>query len=113
MYVALFYEGERLSLNRVARQMAAECRLYLAVAVGWSMSARQDRHPMPKAILMSNGQRGERNPVILHCDCGAQFTRGLSCFCARPSPSPVLGVTCLFILGDSTTRECVGGLEKQ
>jgi putative transposase len=135
MHEELFYEGESLSLNRVARLMAAEGLqgipqrrawrrkgsgsrpiavsnhlerdfsaaapnerwvtdityirtgegwLYLAavidlynnVVIGWSMSARQDRQLVLKAVLMAIWQREDNSPVVLHSDRGTQFTSG-------------------------------------
>jgi putative transposase len=60
----------------------AEGWLYLSVVVdlfsgrvvGWSMSARQDRHLVLQAVLMALWQRKDRSPVILHSDRGCQFT---------------------------------------
>jgi putative transposase len=48
--------------------------LYSGVVVGWSMSARQDRHLVVQAVLMAVWQRPNRTPVILHSDRGCQFT---------------------------------------
>jgi len=60
----------------------AERWLYLCVVidlfggkvVGWSMSTRQDRQLVLRAVLMACWQRPGRRPVILHSDRGAQFT---------------------------------------
>lgn len=42
--------------------------------VGWSMSTRQDRQLVLKAVLMACWQRPGRKPVVLHSDRGTQFT---------------------------------------
>jgi len=42
--------------------------------VGWSMSTRQDRQLVLRAVLMACWQRPNREPVILHSDRGTQFT---------------------------------------
>jgi len=60
----------------------AERWLYLCVVldlfggkvVGWSMSTRQDRQLVLRAVLMACWQRPGRRPVILHSDRGTQFT---------------------------------------
>lgn len=61
----------------------AEGWLYLCVVidlwggkvVGWSMSTRQDRQLVLKAVLMASWQRPNRNaPLVLHSDRGTQFT---------------------------------------
>ena len=42
--------------------------------VGWSMSVRQDRQLVLRAVLTACWQRPHRKPVILHSDPGTQFT---------------------------------------
>jgi len=48
--------------------------LYTKLAVGWSMSHRQDRQLVLQAVLMALWQRKQDQPVILHSDRGCQFT---------------------------------------
>jgi len=49
--------------------------LYNKAVVGWSMSARQTRDLVLKAVLMALWQREAHDePVVLHSDRGTQFT---------------------------------------
>ena len=49
--------------------------LYNKAVVGWSMSARQTRDLVLKAVLMALWQRETHDePVVLHSDRGTQFT---------------------------------------
>lgn len=50
--------------------------LYSDIIVGWSMSHRQTRELVLRAVLMALWQRTDRSPVILHSDRGCQFTSG-------------------------------------
>ena len=56
--------------------LAAVIDLDNNVVIGWSMSARQDRHLVLNAVLMAIWQREDNSPVILHSHRGAQFTSG-------------------------------------
>ena len=63
--------------------LAVVIYLYNNVVIGWSMSARQDRQLVLKAVLMAVWQREDNRPVILHSDRGTQFTSGeYQLFCA-------------------------------
>lgn len=48
--------------------------LYSGMVIGWSMSSTQDRHLVIQSVLMALWQRHDQAPVILHSDCGCQFT---------------------------------------
>ena len=54
--------------------LCAVIDLYRGEVVGWSMSARQDRHLVLQAVLMACWQRPRGQSVILHSDRGTQFT---------------------------------------
>ncbi len=54
--------------------LAVVIDLFDGVAVGWSVSARQDRQLVLQAVLMALRRRPGRGPVILHSDRGCQFT---------------------------------------
>jgi putative transposase len=48
--------------------------LFSRLVVGWSMSVRQDRALVLRAVLMALWQREDRELVVLHSDRGTQFT---------------------------------------
>ena len=48
--------------------------LFSRLVVGWSMSVRQDRALVLRAVLMALWQREDHELVILHSDRGTQFT---------------------------------------
>lgn len=50
--------------------------LFSNLIVGWSMHHRQDRQMVIRAVQMAVWQRRGEAPVILHSDCGSQFTSG-------------------------------------
>jgi len=54
--------------------LAVVIDLHRRIVVGWSMSHRQNRELVLRAVLMALWQRNEDTPVILHSDRGTQFT---------------------------------------
>ena len=48
--------------------------LFSSIVVGWSMSSRQNREMVLRAVMMALWQREDRTPLVLHSDRGTQFT---------------------------------------
>ena len=83
---------------------AAVIDLYNNVVIGWSMSARQDRHLVLNAVLMAIWQREDNSAVILHSDRGKQFTSGEYQVLQRDHPV-ICGMSAVAHCGDNAATE--------
>ena len=92
--------------------MAAVIDLYNNVVIGWSMSGRQDRHLVLKAVLMANWQREDNSPVIPHSDRGTQFTSGESLAFLRDH-NVICRMSAVGHCGDNAAAEGFLGLLKR